>query len=138
MEIIFQHFIIMELGTRSSRAGFGDLSLHPTFLEKGQALLERKVLLCLLNVVKNFEDTRRSSQLHFSLSGNYIDPKFEGLVRRESQKVSGYSYQLSLEYSLDFIDTQLNYNDAHSFFNTLFLTGKLLVKPSDSPFKKIN
>ncbi len=96
-------------------AGFGDLSLHPTFLEKGQALLERKVLLCLLNVVKSLEDTRRSSQLHFSLSGNYIDPKFEELVRRESQKVSGYSYQLSREYSLDIIDNQLNYSISHSY-----------------------
>ncbi|EAZ88713.1 hypothetical protein [Crocosphaera chwakensis] len=126
MYIRFNHYLIAEMANRAGWAGFGDCPKNPTFLEKGQALNERKVLSELLKFSEAIEEAIKPTEIYLR-NRTFIDYEIIKLVRLESQKVTGYSYQLSQEKSLESIDRQLQYSEAENLFNKIREKGNLYI-----------
>lgn len=125
MYIRFKHYLIGEIGGRGERAGFGDSLRNPTFLEKAQALNERKVLLELLKFSEAIEEAIKPNEIYLR-HNDFVDYEISELIRVESQKANGYSHQLSKQ-SLETIDRQLQYSEAENLFNKIREKGKLYI-----------
>ncbi len=126
MYIRLKHYLIGEIGGRAGRAGFGDCPKTPTFLEKGQALNERKVLLELLKFSQAIEEAIKPNEIYIWLQ-DFLEHQIDEIIRVESQKVSGYTYELSEEKSLERIEKQLRYNEGENLFEKIREKGKLFI-----------
>ena len=124
MYIRFKHYLIGEIGGRAEKAGFGDCPKTPTFLEKGQALNERKVLSELLKFSEAIEEGIKPNEIYLR-HNDFVDSEISEIIRVESQKVTGYTYELSEEKSLENIEKQLKYNEGEKSFNKIREKGKL-------------
>ncbi len=126
MYIRFKHYLIGEIGGRAEKAGFGDCPKTPTFLEKGQALNERKVLLELLKFSEAIEEAIKPNEIYIRLN-DFVDYEIDKIIRLESRKVQGYTHKLSEEKSLETIEKQLRYKEGSNLFNKIREKGKLFI-----------